>query len=1115
MHPQLIQAMVRQPQFPELLRQLPEAGQQLRIEGLPGSAPALLAAALAESLPQRMWVLIATGPAEADAVESDLHALLGEGNVVLYPQRETLPYEAAEHHFEVSGLRVEALEALLAGRTRVLVTTVRALQERAEIPTGLADLRLTLEVNQTIRPGDLADRLDAMGFQRAPLVEAVGEYALRGGIIDLFGFGAPDPVRIEFWGDEIASIRHFDILNQRSTQELRVADILPVDIRPTASELEHVRRSLLDVLSRDAVLIELEGAQLEQEFAKTWGQVLHLHGVEKKRGGSPEAPQMLFLTPDQAAHAVHAFARLTVRPHVETADAEPPGGGAALRFNARAAEPIERDMDRLNTLLRAGAVRGEDTFILCDNAGQLERLEELVQLGKGAGIPPRTQLALGALSGGFVLEGAEPPTRVLTDHEIFRRARRLRRQRRFRGAVALESLAQLKPGDFIVHLDHGVGQFRGLEHVRVGDTEIESLAVEYAGGEILRVPVYRLDLIERWVPDQDDAAAPKLHKIGGKTWKNLRAKTEKAIEEMATELIQLYAERQLTERPPYSPDSRWQREMESAFLYEDTPDQRQATADVKRDLESRHPMDRLLCGDVGYGKTEIAIRAAFKAVQDGKQVAVLAPTTILVEQHVHTFSQRLAGFPVRIEALSRFRTAKEHERILTQLAGGELDIVIGTHALLDPNILFKDIGLLIIDEEQRFGVKQKERFKELKRGLDVLALTATPIPRTLHLSLTGLRDLSLLQTPPRDRMPILTHVLPWVDEILEDAIHRELDRGGQVFFLHNRVQTIDSVAQEVRRIAPDARVDVAHGQMGGAQLDHVMRRFLEGETQILVTTAIIENGLDVPTANTLIVDRADQFGLAQLYQIRGRVGRSHHRAYCYLLTPENINEEAEKRLRILEHYTELGAGYAIALKDLELRGAGNLLGAAQSGFVHAVGLDTYTRLLEDTIRRLREDKSAEVHPPTDVTVEGSAYLPDAYVPDASQKLHLYRRLSRIEQVGEVHALAAEVRDRYGPPPPEVQRLIAAAALRLAGTKLGVERITIQREAARVTFRDGVVARLATLQNALRAHQVELEIKRTAPLSFVLRRRGGAGIVEIVSDALEGLSAGGRVVVGAG
>ena len=1114
MHPQLIQAMARQPQFPELLRRLPEPTQRLRIEGLPGSAPALLAAALAESLPQRMWVLVAAGPNEAEAAESDLQSILGEGAVVLYPQRETLPYEAAEHHFEVSGLRVEALEALLAGRTRVLVTTIRALQERAEIPTGLADLRLTLRVNESIRPDALAERLDSMGFQRSPLVEAVGEYAVRGGIIDLFGFGAPDPIRVEFWGDEIASIRHFDILNQRSTQELQQADILPVDIKPVVSELEHVRRSVLDVLSRDAVLIELESAHIEQEFEKTWAQVLHLHGVERKRGGSPEAPQMLFLTPEQAANAVGAFARLTIRPHVESGETENRGTGEVLRFNARAAEPIERDMDKLNGLLRAGAVRGEDTYILCDNSGQLERLEELVQLAKGAGLPPRTYLAIGAVTGGFVLEGADPPTRVLTDHEVFRRGRRLRRQRRFRGAVALESLSQLKPGDFIVHLDHGVGQFRGLEHVRVGETEIESLAIEYAGGEVLRVPVYRLDLIERWVPDQDEATAPKLHKIGGKTWKNLRAKTEKAIEEMATELIQLYAERQLTERPPYSADSRWQREMESAFLYEDTPDQRQATADVKRDLESRHPMDRLLCGDVGYGKTEIAIRTAFKAVQDGKQAAVLAPTTILVEQHAHTFGQRLAGFPVRIEALSRFRTAKEHDRILAQLAGGEIDIIIGTHALLDPNIVFKDLGLLVIDEEQRFGVKQKERFKELKRGLDVLALTATPIPRTLHLSLTGLRDLSLLQTPPRDRMPILTHVLPWVDEILEDAIHRELDRGGQVFFLHNRVQTIESVADEVRRIAPDAKVDVAHGQMGGHELDLVMRKFLEGNTQILVTTAIIENGLDVPTANTLIVDRADQFGLAQLYQIRGRVGRSHHRAYCYLLTPENINEEAEKRLRILEHYTELGAGYAIAMKDLELRGAGNLLGAAQSGFVHAVGLDTYTRLLEDTIRKLREDKSQEKHPPCDVTVEGSAYLPDDYVADASQKLHLYRRLSRIELVSEVHALAAEVRDRYGPPPAEVERLLAAAVLRLTGTKLGVERITIQREAARVTFRDGVVARLASLQTALRAHQVELEIKRTAPLSFVLRRRGGAGIIDIVADALEGLVQGQRVAVGA-
>jgi transcription-repair coupling factor (superfamily II helicase) len=802
--------------------------------------------------------------------------------------------------------------------------------------------------------------------------------------------------------------------------------------------------------------------------------------------------------PAQAAEQINSFARLHIahhRPHTN----EP-----TIRFNAREAEPIERDMDRLNVLLRAGAVRGEDTFLLCDNAGQLERLEELTQLGKGLGVPPRTTIAIGALSAGFILEDEQTPTRVLNDHEIFRRERRLRRARRFKGAVALESLSQLREGDYIVHLDHGVGRFKGLDRVKIGDTEIESLTVEYADGEMLRVPVYRLDLIERWLPDREEASAPKLHKIGGKTWKNLKAKTEKAIEEMANELLQLYAQRQMAERPPYSPDSRWQKEMESSFLYEDTPDQRKAAADIKKDMESRHPMDRLICGDVGYGKTEIAIRAAFKAIQDGKQVAVLAPTTILVEQHAHTFGNRLAGFPVKIEALSRFRTPKEAQQILTRLAEGDIDIVIGTHALLEPDVLFKDLGLLIVDEEQRFGVKQKERFKEMKRGLDVLAMTATPIPRTLHFSLTGLRDLSLLQTPPRDRMPILTHVLPWVDEILEDAIHRELDRGGQVFVLHNRIQSINIIAEQIRALAPDARIGVAHGQMGGADLDAVMSRFMAAEIDILVTTAIIENGLDVPSANTLIVDRADQFGLAQLYQIRGRVGRSHHRAYCYLLIPENVNEDAEKRLRILEHYTELGAGYAIALKDLELRGAGNILGAAQSGFVHAVGLDTYTRLLEDTIRRLRDDTSAEKHPPTDVSVEGSAYLPDSYVPDGSQKLHLYRRLSRVEHIGEVTSLGAEIRDRYGPPPEEVGRMLAAASLRLLGTQLGVERITLQKHAARVTFRAGVFARLVALQGAFKDRQVEIEVKRSNPLSFILRLRGEASIIEPLCTALEAL-----------
>ncbi|HEX7088804.1 MAG TPA: transcription-repair coupling factor [Longimicrobiales bacterium] len=1105
-HPLLLDAMRRQAAFRRLAADLPGPGRALTLGGLPGSAPSLLVATLAEDAPTRLWVVAAASPPDAEAVEADLQALLGAGRAALYPQRETLPYEPEAPHLEIRGLRVETLESLLAGRTRILITTPRALQERAPIPAGLAEIRLTVAVGQAVRPQDIADRLEQMGFTRVPLVEGVGEYALRGGILDLFGFGAPDPVRIEFWGDEVASIRRFDILDQRSTGELDRVEVLPVDLRSAQAGPDGgasiVSRSLLDVLPRDAIIVELDPDAVPREFARTWDEVRRLHQAARQAGdGEPEPPESLFLSPEEASRRLAAFGRLRVGA----------GPGADVRFDIRHAEPIERDMERLAGLLRAGAARGEDTLILCDNTGQLERLEEL--LGGRDALPPRTTLALETLASGFVLEGAAPPVRVLTDHEIFRRTRYIRRQRRFRGAVALESLSQLRPGDYVVHLDHGVGRFLGLERVRLaaapgphGDgSEIEALAIEYAGGEILRVPVYRLDLVERWVPDREEAEPPRLHKIGGKAWKTLRGKAERAIQEMATELIELYAARKLAERPPFSPDTRWQKEMESSFMYEDTPDQRRATEEVKRDMESRHPMDRLLCGDVGYGKTEVAIRAAFKAVQDGRQVAVLAPTTVLVEQHLATFRQRLAGYPVRIESLSRFRSAAEQQRTLAALADGTVDIVIGTHRLLEPDVLFKNLGLLIVDEEQRFGVKQKERFKELKHDLDVLALTATPIPRTLHLALAGLRDLSLIQTPPRDRMPIITHVLPWVDDIIEDALRRELDRGGQVFFVHNRIQTIHAVAERVRALVPEAELGVAHGQLPSAELDATMRRFLGREIQILVTTAIIENGLDVPTANTLIVDRADQFGLAQLYQLRGRVGRSHHRAYCYLLLPENADVEAERRLRILEHFTELGSGYAIALKDLELRGAGNILGAEQSGFVHAVGLETYTRLLEDTVRRLREAPK-DAFPPPEVSLEGAAYLPDSYVADPAQKLHLYRRLSRMEQPEQVAALRAELRDRFGPPPDEVERLLAGATLRLLGTRLGVERIHVRGREARINFRSGAVPRLVALQTAFGDQQLELEVRRPMPLSLVLRRHDTRPLVETLTRALEALDA---------
>ena len=692
-------------------------------------------------------------------------------------------------------------------------------------------------------------------------------------------------------------------------------------------------------------------------------------------------------------------------------------------------------MERLGALLREGAAQGTRTLLLCDNEGQAERLEEILADGRG-NLPAGAQVAVGALEGGFVLGCTGQRLRVLTDHEIFRRARRLRRGRRFRGAVAFESLAQLAPGDWVVHLDHGVGRFLGLERIIAGGQEMESLTIEYAGGEILRVPVYRLDLVERWVGESEDAEPPRVHRIGGKQWKTLRRRTEAAIERMTAELLELYARRETARRTPYSADGRWQKEMEASFLYEDTPDQRRATEDVKKDMESPRPMDRLICGDVGYGKTEIAVRAAFKAVQDGKQVAVLAPTTILVEQHRHTFEERLADYPVEVAALSRFRGAAETRSLLSRLAAGRLDVVIGTHRLLSRDVEFKDLGLLIVDEEQRFGVKHKERLKELRIAVDVLTLTATPIPRTLHLSLSRVRDLTLIRTPPRDRMPILTHMVPWSDHMVAQAIARELDRGGQVFFLHNRVETIESAADRVGRLAPEARVDVAHGQMTPRELEDVMAGFVDGRVDVLVCSAIIENGLDVPNANTLIIDRAERFGLSQLYQIRGRVGRSDRRAYCYLISPPELPEEAERRLKVLEHYTELGSGYSVALKDLELRGAGNLLGADQSGFAHAVGLDVYLRLLESTVEKLGQESAEVEYAEPEVALGGSAFLPDGYVSDPGQKLHLYRRLSRIGGSTEVEELRRELADRFGALPPEVERLFDEVTLRLLGRALG-------------------------------------------------------------------------------
>lgn len=1092
MHPAAA-AVASTPAFRKLLRGLPAPGATRSIGGAIGSLPLAAVAALSGQLPNRLWVVAAASPAEAGENLADLEALLGPGRAVLYPQREGLSSDADDSRVDLSGQRVEAFEAHLSGRARVMVTTRRALQEVVPIPDDLAELRFAVKVGQELRRDDLIATLDARGFERVPMVEAAGCYAVRGGLVDLFSFGAAGPARVEFWGDDVESIRFFDILEQRSTETTDRIDILPVRFGSSADNTDTTPSSILFKLPRDAILVRTGTRPWDDDAARVWNKA-ESHYLQARRYGNPAAaPRTLFLTPEALA--------ARARSHPQLVFEEEHIGDPV--FQARPPPAIERDTRRLRSFLAGAGARGAESHILCDNEGQAARLEELV--GDRKGIPPRgCHLVVGSLAGGFRLTDADPPANLLTDHEIFRRSRKLRRSKRFRGAAALESLAQLSPGDYVVHMEHGIGRFRGLERVVIGNESIESLVIVYDGDEVLRVPVYLLDQVERWVGAHPEDAPARLHRIGGKRWKSLKRKTEAAINRMTAELLELYASRRARPGHAFPADTRWQREMESSFLYEDTPDQGQAVRDVKRDMESPRIMDRLVCGDAGYGKTEVAVRAAFKAVQDGKQVAVLAPTTVLVAQHAKTFGERLADYPVRVASLSRLDPPAKQREVVAGLAGGTADIVIGTHRLLSADVAFRDLGLVVIDEEQRLGVRQKERLKHLRATVDVLTLTATPIPRTLYLSLSGVRDLSLIRTPPRDRMPIITHVISWSDHLIAEACQKELDRGGQVFFLHNRVETIESAADDVARLAPDARIDVAHGQMAPRELEDAMAGFVSGQVDVLVCSAIIENGLDVPNANTLVVDHAERFGLSQLYQIRGRVGRSDRRAYCYLVAAANLSEEAERRLKVLEHYTELGSGYSVALKDLQLRGAGNLLGADQSGFANAVGLDVYLRLLESAVEKLRGKSADREHDEPEVALGGSAFLPDEYVSDPGQKLHLYRRLSRISGHAEVGELRRELADRFGPPPPEVERLLDQATLRLLGRTLGIERILARGRSGRITFAPGVVPRLTSLERPLSNRQVEVSVKRMSPLSLELEQIGPFSLTETLVKALAAL-----------
>jgi transcription-repair coupling factor (superfamily II helicase) len=1097
--PTIIDAVETLPAFTRLTNTIPGAGQRVTVGGLHGSSAAAMIAALARKMERRFFVIVAENVGDAERWLADLEALDGGAAVAFYPPRES--FGEAEPHAEVAGERVETLERAARGDVRVLITTARAIMERTQLPAILQYGRLELKKGDVRKLGELAEHLESIGFERADMVEDVGQYSVRGGIFDVYGFGMANPVRMEFWGDEISELRHFDLTTQRSTRDAEVALILPADgvAAKRASgrkrDIKAAKRAgdrvpITDLWASDTLVIVPSESHAEPEMRRTWDEAQHHLLLAMRRGEDVPNRDELYVAPATATRTLNSFATIALGGE----------GDPDVGFPFRAPETINRDLKLLNRIVRDGV----PTLILCDNAGQIERLEELLTQGPRDSMP--AGLVLGVLTGGFMLppRGTDPGLRIMTDHEIFRRERRIRRARKYVTGGGIDTLGAITPGDYVVHLEHGIGIYRGIEQLFVKEATVEVAVIEYEGGDRLNVPLYKVDQIERYRSASDvgeDVPPPRLHKLGGRRWGQQRDKTRSAIQEMTVELLDLYARRSVATRTPALPDSTWQRQLESSFLFEDTNDQRKATVDVKNDMERPRPMDRLLVGDVGYGKTEIAVRAAFKAVQSGRQVAVLVPTTILADQHARTFGDRFADFPIIVKVMSRFQTQKEQLETLKEVAAKKVDVVIGTHRLLSPDVAFADLGLIIIDEEHRFGVKHKERLKQLRLETDVLTLTATPIPRTLHQSLAGLRDMTLMQTPPRDRSPVLTYVEPWDDALIDEGISRELDRGGQVFFVHNRIETIDAIAQHIGRMIPRARIAVGHGQMRERELEAVMRRFVEGEVDVLVSTLIVESGLDVPNANTMFVNRADMFGLAQLYQLRGRVGRSHRRAYCYLLAADSMDDDSERRLKILEHHTELGSGYRIALKDMELRGAGNLLGPEQSGFVHAVGFDLYLRMLEETVQRVMNGGEGPKLQPADVSLDVAAYIPDEYMPSQDAKLDVYRRLTAMTEPEAIASLRAEVRDRFGALPPEAGAFFMSALLRVLGGRIGIETLSVRGNEARITFRGSAVPAMKGISSAFHEVQFQAEVRRAHPLSLKLTRLGGASVLDGLVHAL--------------
>jgi len=1136
----LFSGLARHPAFQELLQSLALKPRPLALSGLTTTAKALYSVLLWQ-LTERPLLVISAGNKQAETLCASMQTffrLLVSGRdrhePQLVPALDLVPAQRMSPHAEILEERAVGLWRLATGSAPISVAPLGAALQRIEPRDFYRQLALTLRANDEIPLEDLIAHLESIGYEKRDPVEMVGEYSVRGGIIDVYSPESPKPVRIEMFGDQIDSIRRFEVESQRSVLKIPECTLLPLtEFQKSRGLLSELTDKLHEdgVPARDlplpgetfpgwellAPLVQPRNASLFDLLEKP---LVILDEPEEIRAASErfwkrlEDPERTALCPpgkvyyrwEEIAEALAGQAQIELR-QLEV-------GEAGLHIPTRPSMSFHGNMQVAIAEARSLVEAGSRVAFFAASAGEIERLADIFneyaiayQLGtdQSDGTPQylaeRAYLA-GSVASIYLIRGGiergtifpEAQLAVFGSEDLFETPELVARGGKSHLATFSAETFELKPGDYVVHAEHGVGRFVGLRSIEQGEAKGDYMLLEYAGDSKLYVPLTHMDLVQRFRGAGE--AAPQLDRMGGATWTRTKTRVKAKMRDMAEELLKLYASRKMAKGFAFSSDSNWQREFEDAFEFTETRDQRSAIADIKRDMENAEPMDRLLCGDVGFGKTEVVMRAAFKALGDGKQVAVLAPTTVLTFQHFETFKRRFQPFPVRVEMASRFVPAKQLKQVVADVAEGKVDIIIGTHRLLSKDVEFKDLGLVIVDEEQRFGVKHKERLKQLKKTVDVVSMSATPIPRTLHMSLLGLRDMSVIETPPKDRLAIQTVVAPLQPELIRSALEMELNRGGQVYFVHNRIDSIWARAAMLQELAPEARIGVGHGQMGEAELEQAMLKFVRHEYDILVCTTIVENGLDIPLANTMIIENADRYGLSELYQLRGRVGRSNRRAYAYLLIQPDteLTEVARKRLAALKEFSDLGAGFKIAALDLELRGGGNLLGGEQHGHINAVGFDMYVRMLEETVRELKgEEVPAEIHAILNLALD--IRIPPEYIGDENQRLRAYRRVAATRDADERERIAKELEDRYGPVPDALKNLLEYAALKSTAEGLGVERIDRRHGVLQMKFHEQTRIDPAKLMNL---------VSRTRGAQFT-----PAGVLQV---PLDGQSAPGAVLL---